>query len=279
MKLFKAYEIVTSEQAKKLVLYDFAQKIAGNQTFFHRFWPIFQVVSPILLGYVVFGNLLEQPTGEVPFRIWVSTGAIVWLLVLCVVNSGSKIFSNKTRRARFLLYGPTFWTQLGSTFIQYFIVIAILNCYVFFYVFKEKGIILGLSKLLLTLFLLLISIPIMQMLVIIIGIGSAFFKDFRMLTPFVTQALLFLSPIFFQLPPANSLPEKLLAWVNPLNPLLDSFRSIILSDTDMLNHKIYSILFISILCFFLNTYFLRGFTLTILGNLNNRTEDLSEDND
>jgi len=269
MNIIKRIKFITLEQKKKIFLYNFSQKIAGNQTFFHRFWPVFQVVSPIFLGYIVFGNLLEQATGEVPFRIWVSTGAVVWLLFLCVLYSGSKIFSNKTRRQRFLLYGPTFWTQVTSTFIQYFLVLIPLTFYEFYYIFSNQTLFLSLAKFFLTSVFIVLIIPIMQTVVIFVGLSCAFFKDFKMLIPFLAQVLLFVSPVFFQTPSPDSIPEKVLSRINPLIPLLDIYRRIVLAESDLVNWNLLIIFFVSTMCYFLNSRFLSGFTITILGNLNN----------
>lgn len=279
MNIIAGLNFVISELKKTLVVFEFAQKIAGNQTFFHRFWPIFQIISPIFLGYLVFGNLLEQSTGEVPFRIWVSTGAIIWLLFLCVLYSGSKVFTNKTRRSRYLLYGPTFWTQISSTFVQYFLVVTLLNGYVFYYIFNDQGFSIGFVKLLVVFILLFLIIPIMQTFTVLIGIGCAFFKDFKILIPFLAQALLFVSPVFFQTPLADSIPEKILFWINPLNPLLNIFRSIVLSESNLMNWKISLIFMISIICYFFNTRFLSGFTIIILSNLSNRNLNLTDNED
>jgi ABC-type polysaccharide/polyol phosphate export permease len=276
MRGSRKLRVVMSESRKILLIYDFTQKIAGNQAFFHRLLPYFQVFSPVVIGYIVFGNMLEQTTGVIPFRIWVCTGAIVWLFFLCVLMAGSKIFSNKTRRGRFLLCGPTFWTQVNAFFPAYFFMVVLLGVYLFQSIFRTQNLVMASSKLLITALLIMFSIPVLQTSIVLIGICTAFFRDFRILIPFIAQALLFTSPIFFESQIADTLLEKFIVAVNPLTPILDFFRNFIFADRFTFDFQILTFLGLSVFCYVLNKRILVDFTMLVIKNLNSRMEILQE---
>jgi lipopolysaccharide transport system permease protein len=238
------------------LLYIFAWrdiKVRYKQTLVGVFWVLIQPLVNTIIFTFFFGGLAKIPSGDLPYQVFVFIGLIFWNFFTNSVSGASESFvSNyhiitKVYFPRMIIPLASLVTNSVDTLIMLLFFIIILP---FLNVTIHLGILLVLPILLIFLFL------------TTAGLGLWFsslnvkFRDMRYALPFITQTLLFLTPVIY---PSTIIPDKY-KWIismNPLSSIIEITREFFSSTVDI-NYLHVSISAISaILIFFIGLYSFR----------------------
>lgn len=199
----------------------------GSQSIFYWFWPIFKNLAPLITGFIAFGQILEQNSGDIPFKYWVASGAIVWIPISTGLNLAGTIFSSSFKRRRFNIANISTSNLLLSNFMPTIFLIFMFWLPCSYFAFKEytfkEAIVKNILSLMLMCLVLLLSINLTYQL----GILVALTRDVKFILPWIASALLFTSPVFYTPRIPNSLMEHIIAVMNPMIRILELDRAII----------------------------------------------------
>ena len=198
-------------------------KVKYKQTVLGVLWAVIQPLLLTLLFTFFLGNAIASYT-NMPLRydIFALSGLVVWgIFSTGLNNAGNSMVSNANIIKK--IYFPRLIIPLSSVLVGVFDFIMAFVIFIVYCVIKDQHI----SMSALWRFPLAIMLTCMAT----FGTGSLLaalnvkYRDFRYVIPFLTQFLLFLSPVIY---PAAIAQNRIYAWVLALNPMtapLDIFRS------------------------------------------------------
>jgi ABC-type polysaccharide/polyol phosphate export permease len=213
---------------KFITVQGFLLKSMGNQTVLHRFWPFFKILAPVAIGYLAFGTILEQNATGYDYESWVLTGLIVWFPISGMLTFSTNLLSNQLRRLRINSPLVSVRIMIQSILFPNYIMAIFASILL---ALNQDSFLLGFSSIAKSVFFLILISPLIVMLTYFLGLLSALARDIRMLIPFLSQFLLLTSPIFYSPRTPNSKVESFVEFVNPLNGLLNVFRSLQLDQS------------------------------------------------
>ncbi len=226
VKSLYAYRHLLSALVRKEFLLNYQQTILGP------LWIFFQPVLTLIVYVLVFGKLIGIPIGKAtPPVLFYFSGIILW-------NFFSDSFWGiaNTFRDHIHLYSKVYFPRLivplsilSTNFLRFIISFFLLALLIVYYaVFKNFSVQSGTQMLALP--LLLASIAILS-----IGCGlitallSARYRDITNLIGIVLRLLMFVTPVLYPLAAIGD-EWKWLVQLNPLSPLFEWFRLILLGD-------------------------------------------------
>lgn len=228
---------------------------ASKQSILYLWWPLFRTLSPVLMGYLTFGQILEQNSGDIPYSLWVLTGVAIWIPVSSAVNLGVTLLNSNAKRRRFIVAPLGFKSTLVSILLMplmlTFLIILYLSAYVYLKYPLGEATIKFLYLLLSYFFLLIFSVFVIAQ----ISIVSSLARDLRFFFTWAVNALILVTPIFYLPRQPNSKIETLLIYCNPFVPILDFLRSAVFEYQHKANlstiiwASIFTILSVYTLCF------------------------------
>jgi len=209
--------------------------------------PIWYIVQPIMttaIYVLVFGNIAGISTDGLPQVLFYLSGVVLW-------NYFSETFTNtsKTFNENQNIFGKVYFPRLiiplskvTSGLVKFFIqFLFFVGIYIWFKaqgnpVAPEQG--------------LLYVLPVLLLLMAGFGLGAGIiftsltskYRDLNFLIAFGVQLLMYATPVIY---PISTIPEKykLFIWINPLTPIIESFRYILLGAGSFdLYHLLYSLL-------------------------------------
>jgi lipopolysaccharide transport system permease protein len=201
-------------------------KVRYKQTFLGVGWAVLKPFLTMVVFTIFFGNLAKIQTEGYPYPIFNYTALLPWELFAVALNVAShSLVQNRQMITK--IYFPRLILPLSTVIaglVDFAIAFVILIGMLFFYKYP-----LRLEMLTLPLFLLLAMIT-------SLGAGlwlsalNVLYRDFGYITPFLTQFLMFVTPIAY---PASLVPEKwrLLYALNPMTGVVEGFRWAILGST------------------------------------------------
>ena len=248
-------------------IYLFHVKIQSNRTFFHRFWPIFGIFGPIFIGFLAFSGNAQSVSGSTPYLVWVACGCIVWVITMSCLTNAQNMFTTKTRRRRFMAFGPPFICQVLGQFTLYFFVVFVFGLYVFVYTVTQIGLVSSIWKFVVLTLLLLMLFPTLLLITVCLSILSAALRDFKHIIPFIGNYLLFTSPIFYELPINRNGLIQFFSLINPITPILNMVRQVMLGESSILGFEVLIICLLAISSFIVINRYLTKFSIYMLSNL------------
>lgn len=202
----------------------------GSQSILYVFWPLFGLLAPLFVGYITFGQILEENVKEVPYSFWVVSGYCFWTLVAGSLTIAPILFATSIRRRRANLagIGPLkFCASALLPAISVSILLFLVSCV---YVFSKYGTAEAFLRLLLmSSFYTLVNIT------IVIGTSfvacfAALLRDLKFLSTFLSSYLILATPIFYAPRIPNSKIEKFVKHMNPLSDILEVWRNVLFSE-------------------------------------------------
>jgi lipopolysaccharide transport system permease protein len=197
-----------------------------QQTILGPFWILLQPVLTTLVYWLIFARIVKIPTDGIPALLFYLSGIICWNFFSDCLNGAMYTFL--TNSAVFnKVYFPRLIVPISSTLAHAMRLlvqmILYLSIYFFFYAFGRVPpptwgwLFLPLLLLLTGLFGLGAGL--------IISVLTAKYRDLDYTLQFVLRVWMFASPVFY---PASIVrgAEKPWFWLNPLTPLIESFRAI-----------------------------------------------------
>ena len=194
-------------------------KVRYKQTFFGAAWAILQPVMLMGVFGLFFGRLAGLPSGDLPYAVFVLSGLVAWTLFAnAYANAAQSVVRNTNLVSK--VYFPRLAIPVGSAcsfVLDFLFAVGILFVIQAFY---------GIGPMWRW-----FAIPAMGVftLVTALAVGIWFaalnvrYRDVVFVVPFLTQALLFASPIGY---PTGLIPSDwlLLYGVNPVAGVVEGFR-------------------------------------------------------
>jgi len=219
-----------------------------KQTVLGPLWFVIQPLLTTLMFTVVFGKIAGIPTDGVPNILFYMSGIVAWNYFSSVVTDTSGTFVNNAS-----IFGKVYFPRLAlpisisiSNLITFLVQLLLLGGFVVYFLLSGADIEIT-SRLLI--------LPALVILLALMGLGfgiliSSFtskYRDLIHLVKFGIQLWMYISPIIY---PLSAIPEKykLLVLINPVAPIIESFRNAILGTGYIpVNYLLYSIVFTVIL--------------------------------
>jgi lipopolysaccharide transport system permease protein len=194
-------------------------KVRYKQTALGVVWVILQPLASMVIFTVLFGVLLNAPSGDVPYPIFAFAGLLPWnYFSFALTRSSTSVVTNANLVTK--IYFPRVMIPLSAV-ISGLVDFAV-SLVVFAVMMAVFGIVPTLSVLLLPLFLLLAIVT-------SLGFGlwlsalNVRYRDINHLAPFMVQIWMYLTPVVYA---TTLIPERFrfLLSLNPMTGVIEGFR-------------------------------------------------------
>ncbi len=199
-------------------------KVKYKQTVLGFLWAIIQPLV-LMTIFSLAGSALSIPSENLPHPLFTFSALTLWMIFSTgITNSGNSMLNNaniirKIYFPRLIIPISSVFTALFDFFMAFLILIGML-------IFYHNRISFDWVK-----FLLLVPVSISITLISTFGIGSLLaaltikYRDFRYVTPFLVQALMFLTPVIYPISMFHFLGSKYVLACNPMYSAIELFRS------------------------------------------------------
>lgn len=195
-----------------------------KQTILGPVWHVLQPLLTTVVFTVIFGNIAQLPTEDIPPFIFYMAGNVVWgYFASCLLNTSNTFAGNA------VLFGKVYFPRLIvplsvviSNLISFAIRFALFFVLLLFFLLADATV-----RLTAWIFML----PVLLVLMAGLGLGCGIiisslttkYRDFQYLTTFGIQLLMYASPVIY---PLSGVPAKWqwLLLINPLTPIVEVFR-------------------------------------------------------
>jgi lipopolysaccharide transport system permease protein len=195
-----------------------------KQTVLGGAWAILQPLTMMLTFTFIFGRVAKLPSQDLPYPVFVFAGLIPWTLFSQGFSQASLSLVNhqqlltKVYFPRMIVPAAAAAVNLADLIISLGLYAVILICY---HIVPSWTV---------------VFLPLLILLTLIatLGIGltfsavTVFYRDLRHIVPFLTQILMFVTPVIY---PASMIKEPMYRWIMSLNPMfgiVTAYRSAIL---------------------------------------------------
>lgn len=198
-------------------------KVKYKQTILGFLWAVLQPLIMMLIFTFFFGKVLNVPSGDLPYPVFVFAGLLLWNLFSGgITNSSNSMIANANIIKK--IYFPRLIIPLSSILgcvFDYFMALIIFIGILFWY-HVHVSIAYFISALILSLLLTTLG-----------TIGPGFllaalnvkYRDFRYVVPFMMQALLFITPVIYPASMISNPFVKILVYVNPISGAISLIRN------------------------------------------------------
>lgn len=195
-----------------------------KQTVLGGLWAILQPLFLMLVFSFFLGRLVPlEGMKDIPYPVFVFAGLIPWTLFSQGYSQAAVSLINQQNLLT-KVYFPRVFVPVAAACV--FAVDLVLSLLIYAFVLLYYSVAPSWT---------LVFVPLLCLLTLIatLGLGvmlsalMVFYRDFRHLVPFMTQILMFVTPVIY---PASALPEKyhLIFALNPMYGIVTAFRSAIL---------------------------------------------------
>jgi lipopolysaccharide transport system permease protein len=219
-------------QYKGLIVSFFRRELLSgyNQTVVGVFWIILQPLLTTLFYFIVFSNIVKVNTDNIPPILFYMSGSIVWTFFSDSLSGAMYSFLhnahiyNKVYFPRLVVPLAMLLNHTVRFAIQFALFLIIYLFYAVFYlhITPSPGILL----------FPLLLIPLAAFSLgagLILSVWVAKYRDVEHMMAFLLRLFMFLTPVFY---PASIVARKYeaLFWLNPITPVIESFRTIFFSN-------------------------------------------------
>ncbi len=214
-------------QYKDLILQFVRRDIIASyqQTILGPMWVFLQPLFTTFVYFIIFSRVAKIPTDDIPPMLFYLPGSIIWTFYSDCLTSTMYTFVqnayifNKVYFPRLIVPLSYILFHSFRISIQLLLFIAV---YLFFAI-GEKNIHPNAYMFLIPVFI-FITAAFALGCGLIISVYTAKYRDLDNIMQFLLRLFMFAAPVVY---PASLIPEKykLLFWLNPLTPLIESFRS------------------------------------------------------
>ncbi len=212
-----------------LVRRDFLAKY--KQTVLGPIWFVLQPLLTALVMSIAFHKVAGIPTGKIPSLLFNLCALLSWQYFSQNITTGAATFTANSH-----LFGKVYFPRLvvpAAAAISNLFALA-LQLGVFFaffawYAFSGSGVHMGFSALLVIPIFLITGIFSLGV-SLLIAASTAKYRDLSHLTPVMLQLWMFASPVFYEIKEISDKPSfAWLAWANPMAPLVQATRDLLLA--------------------------------------------------
>lgn len=211
-------------------------KVKYKQTVLGIIWLVLQPLLPVCIFTVVFGKFARLSSEGIPYIVFAFSGMVTWLFFSEVVNKGaSSLVLDEGLLSK--VYFPKIilpFSKLVSVSIDSFVTFALFLLFLFLYDIHISYRIIFLPLILLVLVSLSFSFA------VLFSAVNVFFRDFRIILPFLMQIGMYASPIAYS---SYIVPEKYYNFyiINPMVGIIESFRWVFFENIKIFPHYALSI--------------------------------------
>jgi lipopolysaccharide transport system permease protein len=186
-------------------------RVRYKQTIFGIAWVFLQPIMTALLYSLLFGLIARMPSEGVPYPIFLLTALLPWLFVSRLVSEGATSVA-----ANGALVGKIYFPRLvlPLTVAGSLLVDLLVGFGVALFAMAMFGFFPGIRILVLPVIIVFAAASGLSVALILAPLDVNY-RDIRMLIPFATQMVMFVSPILYS---ATVVPENL-RWLFDLNPI------------------------------------------------------------
>ncbi len=229
-------------------------KIKYKQTVLGFAWAVLQPLIMMLIFNAFLGTKLYDASIPLPYPIFIFSGLLLWNFFSTGISAaGTSMVSNADIIKK--IYFPRLIIPISSVLVALFDFF--MACILFIILLAYYQISIHLFHFF---FFSLVGILITSL--SSFGLGSLLaalnikYRDFRYIIPFMVQALLFISPVFYQIPIARNSWFNYFAAINPMYAAIELFRKGIMYQP--LNTNLIALsLFSSLLLLICGIYYFR----------------------
>jgi lipopolysaccharide transport system permease protein len=212
-----------------LIRRDFLAKY--KQTILGPAWFIVQPLLTMLMFVVVFGHIAQIPTDGIPAPLFYLAGLLVWNYFAQNVTTGATTFTSnahlftKVYFPRLIVPAASTLSNLISFALQ---LLPFAAFFIYYKLFTGEGSAVHMGWSILWAPLLLVQVSLFSFGVSLwLSAASAKYRDLAHLNQFLVQLWMFATPIIY---PLSKIPIRFqwIAWVNPMAPLVETFRIVLL---------------------------------------------------
>lgn len=228
-------------------------KIRYKQTLLGAAWAVLQPVALTVIFTVVFSLFLKVDSGSVPYPVFAYSALLPWTFfstalsfgALSIVNNGNLVTKVYFPREMLPL------SAVGAAFFDFLMAAVVFALMMIFYKISISATILFAPLIIVSILLLTTGVS------LILATLNVLFRDIRFIIPLLLQIWLYLTPIIYS---SEAIPQKFkfLYWLNPLAPLIETFRQITVHGQ---NPRVFDLAYaglISIVIFALGFWFFKS---------------------
>lgn len=214
-----------------------------KQTILGPAWQFIQPALTTLIFLLLFHKIAKIPTDGVPPVLFYMAGITLWnYFSVCLVSISNTFVNNA------YIFGKVYFPRLVSpismvisNLIKFSVQFLLLIIVMIYYNFNGYPIHVGFKMLLIP--LLLIQVAALSLgLGIVISSATTKYRDFGVLLSFAVQLLMYATPVVYPLSYIKGESYKWIIDVNPLTPIMESFRFALLNKGTVDTHSlVYSI--------------------------------------
>ncbi|MBB5440365.1 lipopolysaccharide transport system permease protein [Pedobacter sp. AK017] len=204
-----------------------------QQTIIGPLWLFLQPLLTTIIYMVVFGNIVKISTDGIPKILFYLSGSIIWNFFFDSLSgtmytfiTNSHIFS-KAYFPRLVMPASIIITQMVKLLIQ-----SLLFVVIYFFYHISYGMFNLSVSLLLVPYLIILTAAFAMGAGLLISVFTAKYRDVDTFIQYILRLFMFATPVVF---PSSIVPAKyeFLLWLNPLTPVIETFRSIFFNSSDI----------------------------------------------
>lgn len=230
-------------------------KVKYKQTTLGFAWAVLQPLLMMLIFTVVFGKMFNDPELiNVPYQVFAFSGLMLWNIFSSGLTSAGNSMVNNANIIK-KIYFPRLIIPISAVLVSLFdfFMAAVVFIGLLLYYNVEINV---------TRSIIFIPISLVITTISTFGIGSLLaalnikYRDFRYIIPFMVQALLFITPVFYPVSIISNPVLKYIVAANPMYAAVSLFRSALFDkplQTDLFTISIIS----AIVSFIVGIYYFR----------------------
>ena len=201
-------------------------KVKYKQTILGFLWAILQPFITMLVFTFFFGKMLQSPSLNMPYPVFVLSGLLMWNIFSSgVVNAGNSMIHNSNIIKK--IYFPRLIIPLSAVLVSVFdflMAFVIFLVVMIYYNLNSNLDIHWIS------FILFLPVCIIISCIASFGVGTLLaalnikYRDFRYLIPFMIQTLLFVTPVIYPLNIVEPVYLKQILAINPMYAAIEILR-------------------------------------------------------
>lgn len=198
-------------------------KIRYKQSVLGVLWALLQPVSLMLIFTVVFGYIVEVPTGGIPYPIFAYSALLPWTFFSNSISTATSSLLNNSNLVTKVYFPREVLplASIGAAFVDFLIAAVLYLLLLIIYRMPLQPVMLLLPLLLIVQIMLTVGVSLFASAAIVS------YRDVRFVVPLALQLWMYMTPIVY---PIALVPERLrpLYMLNPMAVVVDSFRRITL---------------------------------------------------
>lgn len=197
-------------------------KVRYKQTLLGAAWAVLQPAMMMVVFNVFFARMAKVPAGDMPYPLFVYAGLLPWtFFATAIANAANSVVGSERLITK--IYFPRLaipFASVGAAVVDFCCAFGLLLAMMLWY-----GVMPGMGLLLVPVLFVFFGLAAAGVGTLLAALNVAY-RDFRYVVPFMIQLWMFATPTIYMDPTANGTGTfDLLLTINPLSPLVSSFRS------------------------------------------------------